>query len=81
MANDDQPVLDEQTKGQMFYFTLIAALAFVTMAVNQLRHAGGDMTQLASLPKLGDGLVAILGISHAGYLTAKSIDHTPVRRK
>jgi hypothetical protein len=30
----------------------------------------------AQLPTLPDGLVAILGISHAGYLTSKGTSHT-----
>lgn len=61
------------TKVQMFYFTVIAALAFIVLAVRSVAMAGADLTQL---PKLGDGIVAILGISHAGYLTGRGVDHT-----
>ena len=60
-------------KVQMFYFTVIAAICFFVMVVKQLVSTGSDLSQLPLLP---DGFVAILGISHAGYLTSKSISHT-----
>ncbi|HEV2693866.1 MAG TPA: hypothetical protein VG347_13315 [Verrucomicrobiae bacterium] len=60
-------------KVQMFYFTIIAALCFFVMVLKQL-VAGSSA--LSSLPLLPEGFVAILGISHAGYLTSKSISHT-----
>ncbi|MBZ4421674.1 hypothetical protein K8638_35060 [Myxococcus sp. RHST-1-4] len=58
-------------KVQMFYFTAIAAVSYfmdVTMAV--LR---GDT---AGLPALSQGFVALLAISHGGYLVSKSTDHS-----
>jgi hypothetical protein len=60
-------------KVQMFYFTVIAALCFVVLVFQQLVQAN---TNLSSLPVLPDGLVALLGISHAGYLTSKTVTHT-----
>ncbi len=60
-------------KVQMFYFTIIAAVCFFVMILKQLVAAN---TALGSLPLLPEGFVAILGISHAGYLTSKSISHT-----
>jgi hypothetical protein len=60
-------------KVQMFYFTVIAAICFFVMVFDVLVVGKSD---LGSLPILPDGFVAILGISHAGYLTSKSINHT-----
>jgi len=60
-------------KVQMFYFTVIAAVCFFVMIIKQLVAAN---SALGSLPLLPDGFVAILGISHAGYLTSKTIGHT-----
>jgi hypothetical protein len=60
-------------KVQMFYFTIIAALCFVVLVFQQLVQANTD---LSSLPVLPDGLIALLGISHAGYLTSKTVTHT-----
>jgi hypothetical protein len=60
-------------KVQMFYFTIIAAICFFVMVFKEL-IAGN--TSLGTLPVLPDGFVAVLGISHGGYLTSKSINHT-----
>jgi len=60
-------------KVQMFYFTIIAAICFFVMVFDVLVVG---KTDLGALPLLPDGFVAILGISHAGYLTSKSINHT-----
>lgn len=35
---------------------------------------------LKQLPLLPEGLVALLGISHAGYLANKTVDHTEVAK-
>jgi hypothetical protein len=61
-------------KVQMFYFTVIAAVGFLLMAAKSL-HDGN----LGQLPVLPEGLVTILGISHAGYLAGKGVDHTPLQ--
>lgn len=63
-------------KVQMFFFTVITAFAYCVMLFNAFVAAKGDPAALASLPALPDGMVAILGISHAGYLTSKGIDRT-----
>jgi hypothetical protein len=60
-------------KVQMFYFTIIAVVCFFVMVLKQLVTANGNF---GALPLLPDGFVAILGISHGGYLTSKSINHT-----
>ena len=63
-------------KVQMFFFSVITMLAFVLMVVRSLRAPSPD---LGALPVVSEGMVALLGISHAGYLTNKSVDHTPLQ--
>ncbi|WP_217439531.1 MULTISPECIES: hypothetical protein [Myxococcus] len=58
-------------KVQMFYFTAIAAVTYfvdISMAIQR-----GSLT---SLPELSEGLVALLAISHGGYLVSKTTDHS-----
>lgn len=62
------------SKVQMFVFTLVAVLAYV-VAVQAAIAAG----ELSSLPMVSEGLAAILGISHAGYLATKALDHSNSR--
>jgi hypothetical protein len=56
-------------KVQMFYFTVISAVVFFVMVFNAVVKS----QQLDHLPILPDGLIAILGISNAGYLTSKGV--------
>ena len=65
----------DMVKVQMFYFTIISVLAFVVMVTQSLRQGPLD-----EMPRLPDGLIAILGISHAGYLTGKSVTKTPLQQ-
>jgi hypothetical protein len=62
-------------KVQMFYFTLIAGVAFFAAVFHNLL-INGDLTRL---PALSDGFFALLGISHAGYLGSKGVSHTPTQ--
>ena len=62
------------SKVQMFYFTVVAIVAYsyaiyVSLA-NIYPQAGFVM------PKPPDALVALLGISHAAYLTSKATQHS-----
>jgi hypothetical protein len=63
-------------KVQMFYFTIIAVVAFFVMVFHALTEPNPNLDRLPMLP---DGLVAILGISNAGYLTSKGIGHTKLK--
>lgn len=72
-------------KVQMFLFSVIAIFAFAVMVTFKLRHLptadrGALESALQALPLLSDGLVAVLGISHAGYLTNKTADHTQLKK-
>jgi hypothetical protein len=61
-------------KIQMFYFTLVIVLAYAAALGSLLARASGKVT---SFPALSDGTVALLGISHATYLTTKAVTRTP----
>ncbi len=57
-------------KVQMFYFTLIVIGAYMIAVANLFLSSQNAIT---SLPTLDSGVVAMLGVSHAGYLTNKAI--------
>ncbi len=67
----DAPYVDI-AKVQMFFFTIAIWLGYAA----SLYHAdfSGDPT---GFPEISAGLVALIGISHAGYLTVKAAPKTP----
>lgn len=62
------------SKVQMFFFTVIAAISYEVLLFHTLQTT--DPKDIISFPVLSEGFLAILGISHAGYLTSKSINST-----
>jgi hypothetical protein len=60
-------------KVQMFYFTLILVFAYVVMLTHSF---AAPKPYIDSLPTLDKGMVALLGISHAGYLANKAVPHS-----
>jgi hypothetical protein len=62
----------DMAKLQMFFFTFVSVLVYGTALFQMFK--GGSF---AEMPKLSDGLIALLGISHAGYLTSKTAESTP----
>lgn len=60
-------------KVQMFFFTLILVLAYAS-AVSTLFQQGRGAIQ--ALPIVDGGMLALLGISHAGYLVNKALPHS-----
>jgi len=69
----------DRGKIQLFFFTVLVVLAYGVAVGVSLRGAGFP----ASLPDVGDGMVTLLGISHAGYLSAKAVlatDFTAAQR-
>lgn len=60
----------DPAKLQMFFFSLIVAGSF---AYQMFASIHGAATSLA-MPVLSDGMVALLGISHAGYLGSKAVN-------
>jgi len=63
-------------KVQMFLFTIVAAGVYAVTLWQTLRLAKDAPAGIEQMPMVSDGLVALLGISHAGYLTSKRINHT-----
>lgn len=62
---------------QMFFFTLIVALAY-SLALGKMfaqLNAGG----IEAFPGLDEGILALIGISHGGYLVSKGIPHSEAK--
>jgi hypothetical protein len=60
-------------KVQVFLFTLIVVFAYAAEVGAMLYST----RIISALPELSTGIVALLGISHAGYLTAKAVPSNP----
>jgi hypothetical protein len=60
-------------KVQMFFFTLIIVLAYAS-ALSALFQQG--RVPIQALPVIDGGMLALLGISHAGYLVNKALPHS-----
>jgi hypothetical protein len=60
-------------KIQMFYFTIILVLAYAAAMATIFADPTG---KIDGLPLLNNSIVALLGISHATYLTGKMIPRT-----
>jgi hypothetical protein len=63
------------SKVQMFFFTVLVAVAYV-VALWDVLSEGAIYDANFKFPALTDGMVALLGISNAGYLTSKGIRHS-----
>ncbi len=61
-------------KVQVFFFTLIVVFAYAAEVGTVLY---GTQETIKALPELSTGIVALLGISHAGYLTSKAVPSNP----
>lgn len=66
-------------KVQMFLFTLIAATAYSVTLCTMFNLASNAPGGLEAMPGLSEGLIAILGISHAGFLASKGVAHTKTK--
>jgi hypothetical protein len=64
------------SKVQMFFFTVVVAVAYVFSLCDVL-STNAIYGAAFAFPTLSNGMVALLGISNAGYLAAKGVDHTP----
>ncbi|MBA3867528.1 MAG: hypothetical protein H0X30_00085 [Anaerolineae bacterium] len=60
-------------KVQMFFFTLILVLAYAS-ALSTLFQQNTE--PVLALPVIDGGMLALLGISHAGYLVNKALPHS-----
>jgi len=64
----------ELGKVQMFFFTLIVVLAYA-INLGSILYGPGELP--AGLPDVSEGMVALLGISHLGFLGSKAIPASP----
>jgi hypothetical protein len=62
-------------KIQMFFFTIIIGVVYCVLLLDLMTKPGNPV--ITGLPPLSDGLVALLAISHGGYLTEKAVPSTP----
>jgi hypothetical protein len=63
------------SKVQMFFFTVIVAVAYA-VALWDILSEGAIYDASFKFPVVTNGMVALLGISNAGYLTSKGIRHS-----
>lgn len=69
--------LIDVSKVQMFFFTIAIIVAYAIAVGTMLQDPLTVFGPLGvDLPPFSSSLNAMLGISHAGYLTVKSVDHT-----
>lgn len=60
-------------KMQMFFFTVILVLAYASALSTLFQQGAGPVL---ALPAIDGGMLALLGISHAGYLVNKALPHS-----
>src|SRR5262249_14643983 len=65
---NDADLLD-MAKIQMFFFTVLLALTYGTSIATLLKTDAYP----TALPDIGAGMLPLLGLSHAGYLTSKVV--------
>ncbi len=65
-------------KLQMFFFTVIVGVTFAAQVFQLI--SGTDLTaDNVALPTVHEGLLALMGISNAGYLANKGVDYTKAK--
>jgi hypothetical protein len=60
-------------KVQMFFFTLVLVFTYTVALAHAFSQASAP---IAGLPAVDQGMVALLGISHAGFLTNSAAPHS-----
>lgn len=63
-------------KVQMFLFSLIVFVAYAVAIGALLLDTASKNALIAEFPGLSDGMLALLGLSHTGYLAAKAVPQT-----
>ena len=77
MCEDPESIdIINMAKVQNFFFTMIAVTVYAASLWAAIRGAS-SISSLYQFPDLSEGLVAIIGISHAGYLVNKNVDTGP----
>ena len=60
-------------KVQMFFFTLVMVFTYAAALAHTFFNVSSGITEL---PALDQGMVTLLGISHADFLANKAIPHS-----
>ena len=63
-------------KVQMFFFTVILVLAYFVLMIDVFGDQSKLEGEIFSFPLLDSSMLALLGISHGGYLVNKAIPHS-----
>lgn len=63
-------------KVQMFYFTVVVAFSYIVLLWGTMGQLSEHAADVKALPPLSDGMIALLGISHAANLAGKGVDRT-----
>lgn len=66
-------------KVQMFFFNIIVALSYISLLSKTMAQLAIDPGKVIELPLLSQGMIALLGISHAGHLMGKTADRTKLQ--
>lgn len=66
----------DMAKIQMLFFTIILIIAYFVMLFTMFK--GNNIIQ--AFPELDSSMIALLGISHGGYLTNKAIPHSKTKK-
>jgi hypothetical protein len=61
-------------KIQMFFFTIIIVFSYAVALGSLFVNTAGEIT---AFPAISQSAIALLGISHAGYLANKTVSRTP----
>jgi hypothetical protein len=73
--------LVDMSKVQMFFFTVILVFSYASAMHGLIQLEVAMKNPLGvDFPLFTAGMNNLLAISHAGYLTVKSVDHTPVEK-
>ncbi len=71
-------------KLQMLFFTVLLVATYVAALWSALGAPpilDAAVQPIASLPAVPEGMVALLGLSHAGYLAQKAADHSATQQR
>jgi hypothetical protein len=72
--------LVDMSKVQMFFFTIVLIFAYAAAVYALLQNGVALRNPLGvDMPAFSASMNALLAISHAGYLTVKTVDHTKVQ--
>jgi hypothetical protein len=69
-------------KVQNLLFTVVAVVSYIVAIYGLMSENTNSVANFIAFPSVPEGLVALLGISHGGYLADKAVTHsTPAEAK